>query len=115
MARHQQALGSGRRRTGGFLERQSDCEGCPLSFAFAFNLDSAAVKLYQMADDGQPQPQPAGPPVCLIALAKSLKHIREKLRRDALAGIAHRNLRFIALLREDDSDRAANRRKLDGV
>src|ERR1043165_1242643 len=115
MARKGPISDSGRNCAGGFLERQSDRERRTLPFTFAVNADGAAMQFNQLTDDGQPQPQPAGPPVGLIALAKSLEHKRQKFRRDALAGIAYCNLRLIVLLREDSPDGAAGRRKLNGV
>ncbi len=68
-------------------------ESCSLSFARTVSLHRAAVQLYQMADDCQPQTQTTVlASRLLVGLTESLEDVRQKLRFDPRPRIADRDL-----------------------
>src|SRR3712207_8319956 len=64
----------------------------PISTLFPYTalFRSAAVQLHEVADDCQPQPEPAvAPRGLLVSLPESLKDMRKERRRDACARVGH--------------------------
>ena len=64
-----------------------------MTHACAGSLDSSAMQLNQMFDEGQAETKTAGAPLARhIALAKALEDVRQEIRIDALAGVTHDDL-----------------------
>ena len=74
------------------------------------------VGFNEMADDRQPQPEPAlGPRAGAISLAEAIEDLRQELRADAMPGVTDRNPDAVMNVRERHPDSPAFRRELHGV
>ena len=74
-----------------------------------------AVKLHEVTDDGQPQPEAGvSPAPGAVGLPKSLEDVRKQIGGDAHAGVAHDEARLGAA-RESDRDGPARGRELERV
>src|SRR5262245_37462649 len=88
--------------------RQLEGEAAPLAY-LAVDEDAAAVRLDDVADDGQPQPGGAGLAV-VLPLDESLEDALAPLGRDAGARVAHAHLHGAVLGTRGQRDAAAARR-----
>ena len=83
--------------------REPDAKDCPSPWRRT-DLDRAAVGFNEAAGDRQPEALASG----IRRFAVALKHERQRLRRDAAAGIRHFQLRGGERPRERDLDFAAS-------
>src|SRR6185295_12256084 len=81
----------------------------------ALEPEPAAVQLDELARDGKPEPRALGSRRAGANLAEFLEHGFLVLRRDADAGVAHRYLDAIVVVRGRDADRSALRSEFQGV
>src|SRR5690242_8784360 len=110
------AIGGG--RFGGRLERrqrQRDGERRAEPGAGALDGHASAVQLDQVADDREAEPDAAlaRPASYVLRLAERLEHVRQKLRRDAAAGVGDDDAHVARVALEAELDLAAGRRELD--
>jgi len=84
--------------------------------AAARSCNRPAVKLRELLGNRQSEPESAVlARKARVGLSKSLEHIRQELRRDAAAGVAHRELHVGVHPREAQLNLAAARGELDRV
>ncbi len=110
------ALRRGRRALGEWADRDLEGELGAVAEAFARGVDRAAVRLDEVADDGEAEPEAAvAPRGGGVALAEALEDVGQERGRDALAVIAHGDDGGASARGEGDVDLGAARAELDGV
>src|SRR5262249_31172868 len=96
---------------------KDDRERRALSRSGAVYLHAAAVQLDQVPHDREAESDAALALAAadILRLPEALEHVRQELRRDALAGVADDDPHLRALALEAELDPSAARRELDGV
>src|SRR5581483_12238583 len=75
--------------------RESHDEGSPLPVTIAARLDRATMQLDDVTRDRQAKAEPTGGRLAAVALLKLIEDARQQFGSDALAGVAHGDLRSI--------------------
>src|SRR5207237_5427785 len=94
---------------------QPDREGGSASLAVAGGRDRPAVRLDQMLDDREPEPETAVA-ACrrAVRLSERLEYVRQELGPDALPRVGHRPLHAVGGALQADADGTAVLRELHG-
>jgi hypothetical protein len=96
--------------------RQPHGERCALPLAVAVRAHRPAVQLDELADDGEPQPQPSlAARAAATGLAEPLEDVRQELGGDPLPVVADDHLDPAAVAAQEQLDVAALRRELDRI
>src|SRR5258708_6167229 len=84
------------------------------AFARAVGFDRAAMRFYDVFDNGKPQSEPGEPPPrTAVGLPKAVKDPGQQFSTDALAIVAHLNLIAGPLATQRDVDSPSLGRELD--
>src|SRR5262249_47693670 len=104
------------RSRGAARVRNADGERGSLAAAGALGPDRTTVRLDQVADDGEAEPQATvAARVGAVDLVKPVENVRQLLGADALAGVTHGQLDELAGAAQPDVDLATGRRELHRV
>src|SRR5262249_31541270 len=97
-------------------QRQADREDGALSFARAVDADRAAGELDEVADDGEAQAEAAArADRAAVGSAEGFEDVRQELRADAFAAVAHHDLGLLASPLQPDARIATLGGELDRV